>query len=398
MKNKNREGSTLVLTLIVFTVLIILGTAILSLMSYENKMSIYHQHKTQAYYLARSGAVAVEAAVMEAYDIDEGKTLNSSVKEVKEEVSLEGLDAIVTIKKVKDGVKTDNTQKYLYIISSEGRSNKIKEVVEKVIPIEITETTKKVVNINNAITYIEEQDEAFEKKNGQKGNKDNYPDYKFAESFSKIDINGTPLTIIEGVINAGNYFVDTSLVKNDGTITVDGEVNIYVRNYVSLKNVNINYTNNVSKLNIYVYGESSLNGESLKVTGGSGNDITIKANFFVKEGSIKFDYHKVEYIGNIVTNGEIVEIVSHANSINHVKLKGIIYAPNGTIKFGETYEEWGALGIKGAIVGKYLRYNPKNNQDKDGKKFTITGDLGGISNPFEDEITITVKKSPGYFK
>lgn len=56
MKLKNRIGSTLALTLMVFAVLMIFATFILSFMVTENKQAMYHQNKTQAYYIARSGA------------------------------------------------------------------------------------------------------------------------------------------------------------------------------------------------------------------------------------------------------------------------------------------------------------------------------------------------------
>lgn len=69
---KNRKGSTLAMALLVFAGLMIVGTSILSFMVTENKQSLNHQYKTQAYYIARSGAVATEK-VIETMNQDEKK-------------------------------------------------------------------------------------------------------------------------------------------------------------------------------------------------------------------------------------------------------------------------------------------------------------------------------------
>ncbi|MFY9284973.1 MAG: hypothetical protein WAO64_00040, partial [Tissierellaceae bacterium] len=70
---KKRKGSTLVMALMVFSVLIIFSTFTVSSMVTENKQSIYHQHKTRAYYVARSGAEAVETAIRKLF-IDDDPT------------------------------------------------------------------------------------------------------------------------------------------------------------------------------------------------------------------------------------------------------------------------------------------------------------------------------------
>lgn len=53
------EGSALAMTLIMMVVLMILGTAFLSVSLAENKFAIKNEDKLQAYYIARSGAQAV---------------------------------------------------------------------------------------------------------------------------------------------------------------------------------------------------------------------------------------------------------------------------------------------------------------------------------------------------
>lgn len=63
MKLRNRKGSTLALTIIIFAVLMIFATFTMGFMVTENKQSIYYQNKTQAYYIARGAADIVEGAV-----------------------------------------------------------------------------------------------------------------------------------------------------------------------------------------------------------------------------------------------------------------------------------------------------------------------------------------------
>ena len=64
MKLKSRKGSTLLLTLMVFAILMIFVTFISGFMLTENKQAMFHQNKMQAYYIARGGAEAVEAAIL----------------------------------------------------------------------------------------------------------------------------------------------------------------------------------------------------------------------------------------------------------------------------------------------------------------------------------------------
>lgn len=80
---KNRKGSTLALTLIIFVVLLIFATFILSFMVTENKQAMYHQNKTQAYYIARSGADVVDSAIRKQlrtiFENDGSNTMNEYI-------------------------------------------------------------------------------------------------------------------------------------------------------------------------------------------------------------------------------------------------------------------------------------------------------------------------------
>jgi len=128
MKMKNRKGSTLVLSLIVFAVLIVFGTFLLGFMVNENKMSLNHQGKIQAYYIARAGAEAVEAAIIYELDDDEKSVLIDLNEGQSKEIQVE----IPQIGKVP--VKIVRTSSTLEIISTGEVDNNI-ETVTKILNI-----------------------------------------------------------------------------------------------------------------------------------------------------------------------------------------------------------------------------------------------------------------------
>lgn len=144
MKLKNRKGSTLIMTLMIFAILMIFGTFILGFMVNENKMSLNHQYKTQAYYIARSGAVAVEVAIMD-MDEDERRELMNGTSfpvEIKDlNVPKESLKRVlININKVKDHIE----------IQSIGEIKDVEQTVEKIIEFEeISGATK--VEIDTAV-------------------------------------------------------------------------------------------------------------------------------------------------------------------------------------------------------------------------------------------------------
>lgn len=144
MKLKNREGSTLLLTLMIFAVLMIFATFTLGFMVTENKQSMYHQHKTQAYYVARSGAETVEAAILSM--TEEGSEEELSKLESKlpiDNIQIEGLSEgdsrlRVSLKKEDDSL----------IITSTAHVNGVEESIEKVL---VGESIKQSIKIEHAL-------------------------------------------------------------------------------------------------------------------------------------------------------------------------------------------------------------------------------------------------------
>lgn len=135
---KNRKGSVLVLVFMVFVVLSILAITSISLMTTNNNQALAHKNKIQTYYIARSGAEAVEAAILKMNDKEISslvdKLSNLDGKEIKVEdikiVSESGTAEVVLSKDDKNNI----------LIRSRGK-------VEKGTVGENSETVNKVIGI-----------------------------------------------------------------------------------------------------------------------------------------------------------------------------------------------------------------------------------------------------------
>lgn len=82
---KNEDGAALVLALILITVFGIFSVSVLSFILKDSNMSLSHQRKTAAYYIARSGAVSVGKAIeeMDTEDSDKTDELDELVSKLK---------------------------------------------------------------------------------------------------------------------------------------------------------------------------------------------------------------------------------------------------------------------------------------------------------------------------
>ena len=132
---KNRKGSVLVLVFMVFVVLSILAITSISLMLTNNNQALAHRNKIQAYYIARGGAEATEAAILK-MDDGEIKSLDEALKKP------EGLNVDnIAIGSGEAQVKLSKDEKGNIEIESKGivgkeRVGQNSETVNKVIEIE----------------------------------------------------------------------------------------------------------------------------------------------------------------------------------------------------------------------------------------------------------------------
>ncbi|MDR7871215.1 MAG: pilus assembly PilX N-terminal domain-containing protein [Tissierellaceae bacterium] len=415
---KKRKGSTLVLTLMVFAVLMIFATFTLSFMVTENKQSLYHQHKTQAYYIARSGAEAVEAAILGLFEDEDPNDRDALLNkiEVNPVNVLEKNDESLKLS-VKIWKEDISSNKINIIINSNANINSASEKIIKVLPIDVTNEEDKLISFGDKpIISIESASQNLIDKGwveivGEVG-KSKYPGYTFTYSsyeLAKEKIVEGSEHIIKNSLPISNdvtwgsegkdtvYFIDGDVTINskDININVKGKVDIYVNGTFSIKeNVYINKDGVNDNLNIYVY--NSDNDEySIEVGRGKKIDFIMYGNFFVNSGIAHFDGHKVTYRGNIISNGDKVYFKSQDNSGNHHVYTGLIYAPNSDIYLDVQSES--AYSFNGYVVGNDITHHD-NLSKKTGFKKDIPG--GGVTIPpiYIEGKPIFSNNNPGYYR
>ena len=403
MKLKNRKGSTLALTLMVFAVLMIFATFILGFMVTENKQAMHHQNKTQAYYIARSGAEAVEAAILEVYnDEDNSDEIDFFGKIVVDRTilmdPLEIDGEIVNVTLSLDNIVNDennfllNIEATTVVGNAENKVQKFLNIPRPINKIEIKATSPIIYisGINNNIKEINTLRGPGNPLAVQADATKPYP-LNITPSSFPIDILFNTLPTSGSI--SGNYFVENLNGNDLKNLKFESPVNIYVKGVYSIdasSDLLINSTGEAKNLNIYTYGE----GVTFK--GENGKNIIHNANLYVKTGYFKVNAHKLEYKGNIVL-GENVTMdinVEDNGSVGHANIEGMIYGPKSVINIGDSSK--GALSVDGSIIGNYVNFLYKV-ENLSSLKLSVDNS-GGIKNPieFENQIITTIQK--GYFK
>lgn len=412
---RNKKGSALVLTVIVFGVLFILGTFTLSFMVTENKQAMYYQNKTQAYYYAKSGADVVESALvaeLSKYSDDADKQKDFLDIYNNEQVINTDLDGVtVSVKNVpnKNGDR-------LLTVQSVAEYRGVKQTVKKVIFSSITEIASETdrITISNApLMYVET---AKQYTGPHKTEADIPPQFA-----SKVDENsfkphvfdiisetqwnsGSSLVNAQGELTSTtigttgtttNIFVNGSL-KLKGSLSFNGTVNVYVKNQLSIDqytviNCETTTSNGIEDyyLNIYVYNE---NNADMALITPEKLHLTFNGNLYIKQGEVNLDLHQDAYIhGNIIYNGDKFNIGTQSNNIANMKkiLDGSIYAPASDIYIGFENDKT-AFILDGIILGKNLKVSAKNNTQVN--KFYGAFVLGNvISVPVKTGETMTTR-------
>ncbi|SHI54579.1 hypothetical protein SAMN02745975_00121 [Geosporobacter subterraneus DSM 17957] len=113
----NNQGAIIPLSLMVFTVLIILTAATMSISIADNRYSIYQNNKMQAHYIARSGAETMAAYLIEKSYRESFTNMNNLLDDISNKTSnaTSFLDGNFTIKTVR---KTVGSKEKLDIIST----------------------------------------------------------------------------------------------------------------------------------------------------------------------------------------------------------------------------------------------------------------------------------------
>ena len=382
MKTNKNNGSALVAVIMVFAVLSILAVAVLGFMLSENKQSIYNQHKTQAYYIARSGAETVEAALISQLntylsDTDEQKAfLNVYDTPRLIEIDIDGVEEVIVKNETVGGNR-------ILTVQSTSKYRGIQQTVKKAIYSDVIEINSgdRGITISNApLMYI-----VSARQHTNKGITDIpphiaskvesglFPPHVFAavtdaqwNTANEYVKNGAIIGGTVGVANTTtNLYVNGPLVLG-GNITFRGRVNLYIKGNLDIRQNTVIISESEVKgditeyyLNIYVYNEGNATYgliTPLKL------HLTFKGNLYVKQGLIDIDMHQDAYIeGNIIYNGPRIDIGTQSSNIQNARkiLQGSIYAPNSDVFIGFKNEKT-AFILDGMIFGKNIHLNASN--------------------------------------
>lgn len=409
MDIKNRKGSILIMTLLIFVVLMIFGTFILGFMVNENKMSLNHQYKTQAYYIARSGAVAVEAAILEMDEEEIKKVGEELEKGTSIKVRNIDFDGIAEVELKKDNDKLiiiskaivgDMNNTVTKILDSEAVGNQINldfalfggsRIAISGNPningkIGTNQAENSGVTINDKKNFVVEyeQDKTYPniifpticdiKNESDELVVTSISKSTFYKNSSiKFGSNGSQL-----VINTNNENIDLAVkgltIDNDIAINGTGKVRIFIEETLQIpKNPHINKNGDRDNLDIIFYGGQLNIQTNPKIWG----------DFLVNNSAVNISSNP-EIYGSIFANVEEMFIYSKPIDISgNIKISGVLYAPKALVR-------WSHNGIiDNSIIAKEIEISANPNININNNNIIFPPVEGGSS-------STTFK--PGYYK
>lgn len=420
MFKKNRKGSTLALTLIIFAVLMIFATFILNFMVTENKQAMYYQNKTQAYYLARSGAEAVEEAIKtQLYNY------SSDINNQKNFIDLydtPGKEIFVDIDYLTGPVHVVNDEingRRVITISSSAEYFGVQQTVKKALYSVYGFTNKSGHKPSWGELFLYLGDEhPYEHSNKSRVIPPEYVKQIVGEEklkyiahpfknmtdmwyLSSSDTIANSWKISEGVYKMANgvYGTEgkTTDIIIDGSLTITNEVdfkgniNIYVKDNAIIES-GARLLGQVSGalgdqdylLNIFVYNTS--NADFGLVTNDTTKSLKIVGDIFVDRGKVDLSFHKDSlFDGNLTYNGTDYLNFSSTNNGNQVKLlTGSIYAPFSNVHLG-IEEDKMAVIVGGQVIADSIDVYVNNNGK--GDDFYKNSTKERIGNPIPIDIT-----------
>lgn len=381
---KKRQGSTLVMVLMIFLVLSILATATLSFMVSENKQSIYQKDKIAAYYIARSGAEAVEAAIL---DMDDEKRENL-LKTLPKTVEIDGMNFDNGDLEHVNLKKEDNNM----IIESKGKVGTSSETVKKIM--EWTVAGKEgiiiegppLIALETLSDNIIEYNEASEKKIAIIGNKEDYPLYNLPEGFKW-----------EGFESDGsdNYETLDSSIDKKTTLGEDGKTTNYIVNgnlEISLHKPNVNIK---GKVNIFVKNNLDIKIKQSSING-KDTDNPNNLNFFIIDGGVTLNFDHGTMKANIISRSEKNVNINVQNSSGKDDFLGSIYVPRSTIIIGASSLKKD-FTYRGIMLANNIKLEQENgNHDKGFLK--KLAESNNIQDNGSIEVTIPVGSEGDKFK
>jgi hypothetical protein len=334
MKNKsnNENGSALAMVLIIMVVLMILGTALLSISLAENKFSIKNEDKLQAYYIARSGAQSVAEYLVKGENA--ALVLNKSSEE---ETLITGGKYQVTVSYPIAG----NTK--VVDVTSIGT---FKDVSQTSI-IRLEET-------NVGLGMFEHTIFAYDGVGMSSGNSvNNVAIVGSISSNGPITVNSSSggYTVNGSYPNQSYPFVPInkpattpiSAITTDVTLVAGSNVHIETP-YINMNNSDTITVNGTGAANLYITGASGSTNINSSIKG----SITIAAN---------------AQLNIFLLNNTTIDLSGSPNITGKI----FIYAPYGTIELGSATN----LDLRGIIIAKNILVH---------NQFQITYDESVINN------------------
>ena len=425
MKFKNRKGSTLALTLIIFAVLMIFGTFILNFMVTENKQAIYYQDKTQAYYTAKSAVDIVESALvseLNSFDKDDRKKFIDKFNDERDVDIAYKEDDINYIKVVTEGKEEDKNR--VLAITASATHGKVEQKVKKVIY--STTATKKnegglewkgapLVAIEKAWRKDKDGNTELDEKHKDKNKGNVYAEYvedsdlfKLEEFPAEPEWSGViePDTINGSL--SGDYYYNGNVVMK-GNISVSGKANLYIRGNLKIESLGALNNDTNSKpddLNIYIYNNIPDKPETYGLDMQPNQSAYIKANFYVRTGKTNVDLKKAKLEGNIISHakytGDESNVFDNDNytvrvmtddSSKDTFFKGSILAPNGEVILGGKHSggDKNAVFQDGIILGKYILIEGNNHKKNfEFLDYILEQSKDGVTVPVDTSGTITI--------
>jgi hypothetical protein len=400
MRFKNRKGSTLALTIMIFAVLMIFATFTLSFMVTENKQAMYHQNKTQAYYIAKSGAEITEAAItnhlMSLFDTAGVAGFNSYIS------ALDNSNPhLVTLENDLGGIDTISVS----IVDMDG--NKVLAIDSKAIYKGVDETVRKLVwsklitttNIGQTVNYEGAPLVAIESawRNDNNGLTDlSNPSLNNGKEYAEIvgensvfkPISFDQYTIIWGEDLASEDIVlsdsvtlsaDTQYngnVKITGNLYVEDKVNIFIRGSLIIdgsSSINGGEDSDFKDLNFIIFNEDN---EEIALSIDPAMTAEIKASFHVHHGKTLIDLKKAYLEGTIASNDVYTGAtpptnqndygvrISADDSSDKINFNGTIWAPDAyVIVGGDIYaNDKSAILQDGMILGRHIEVEGLNHK------------------------------------
>lgn len=366
---QNERGHTLVLIIIFMAVFAVLGVAMYSYSINQRKSALVHGRNIEAYYVARSGAEAVKARLIQP-DVDVASYIDTIV-----DGDIDGKEFSVDISKDEDDLVLASTGKV------PSGSSTLEETAVMVIPggvdnsgvsLDMAVFSEGLITINGGFDTNTIQDGDIgtsgdhyiingSQESGTEVNvsvNKSYDDVLFP-SFPNINVTGESLIVPNKssyTISESSRYSSISLGNNESTLYIDlssGDIDIVVDDFnFSGQDVIILGSDMGNKLNLYVKNSFDM-GNNSSLTNSSKENFTLyydggeaislpsdafSGNIYISKADLSTSNGK-NYDLNIYSNGSNLDIAGG------VTFSGIIYAPNAAVTIG------GNASITGAIVG-----------------------------------------------